>query len=62
MSKHNNNLGKSLSRRCRCGRYMTIGEEQAGIGVLGYECPDCSFRRYAKPLTSAEYYEQFSRI
>ena len=62
MSKHNNNLAPSLSRRCRCGRYITLGEENAGIGVLSYECPDCIHRQYAKPLTSEEYYNQFERV
>lgn len=41
MSKHNNNLSPSMSRRCYCGRYITIGEEKAGIGVFGYTCPTC---------------------
>ena len=45
MSKHNNNLSPSLSRRCYCGRYITIGEEKAGIGVFGYTCPDCLSRQ-----------------
>ena len=62
MSKHNNSLSISLSRRCNCGRYITIGEEHAGIGVFGYTCPDCSYRQYAKPLTREEYYEQMSRV
>ena len=61
MSKHNNSLGKSLSKRCRCGRYITLGEEKAGVGVFNYECPDCSHRKYSKPLTAEEYYEQMSR-
>lgn len=38
---------------------MTLGEEKAGVGVFGYECPDCSHRKYSKPLTSEEYYKQF---
>lgn len=58
----NNNLKQSLSRRCNCGRYISIGEDVSGIGVFGYECPDCSCRKYLKPLTSEEYYEQFKRI
>ena len=62
MSKHNNNLHGSTKRKCRCGRYMTLGEEKAGLGVLNYECPDCSHRRYAKPLTGDEYYKQFERV
>ena len=62
MSKHNNNLMPSASRRCKCGRYITIGEEKGGIGVFGYECPDCFHHRMSKPLTRDEYYEQMSRI
>lgn len=56
MSKHNNNLNPSSHARCSCGRYATIGEWQAGIGLTGsYQCPDCIHRKYAKPLTSEEY-------
>jgi len=62
MSKHNNNLSISLSKRCKCGRYITLGEEKAGIGVFGYVCPNCTNRQYLKPLTSEEYYEQFKRM
>jgi DNA-directed RNA polymerase subunit RPC12/RpoP len=63
MSKHNNNLSPSSSKKCNCGRYITLGEEHAKIGIVGtYECPDCSHRRYAKPLTREEYYEQFARV
>lgn len=62
MSKHNNSLNASSAGRCKCGRHMTIGEEHAGIAGFTYECPDCSHRRYAKPLTNEEYYEQFNRI
>lgn len=61
MSKHNNNLGYSLKRRCKCGRPMSIGEDVGGLGVFDYECPDCFSRRYTKPLTSEEYYNQFKR-
>lgn len=60
MSKHRNSLHESASARCRCGRYITLGEEHAGVNTINYECPDCFHRRYAKPLTSEEYYEQFS--
>ena len=59
MSRHNNNLNASSSARCRCGRHMTIGEEYGGVSKIGYVCPDCSYRRYANPLTSEEYYLQF---
>lgn len=62
MSKHNNSLSPSLSARCRCGRYMTLGEEHSGVRAVGYECPDCKHRRYAKPLTSEEYYAQFGLV
>lgn len=62
MSKHNNNLKPSMSRRCSCGRYISIGEEKAGIGIFSYECPDCSHRRYSKPLSREEYYNQFERM
>jgi hypothetical protein len=60
MSKHNNNLSISLSSRCRCGRYMTIGEEKSGVSTIGYECPDCFHKRYSNPLTSEKYYKQFN--
>jgi len=62
MSAHNNNLNPSVSKRCKCGRYITIGEDNAGIGLFGYECPDCLHRKYAKPLTSEEFYAQFTRV
>ena len=62
MSKHNNNIRPSLHARCKCGRYATIGEWKAGITQIGYICPECWHRQYAKPLTREEYYEQFSRI
>ena len=62
MSKHNHNLSPSLSKRCKCGRYITLGEEKAGIGIFNYECPDCTDRKYAKPLTREEFYEQFKRV
>jgi hypothetical protein len=62
MSKHNNNLSASASLLCRCGRRGTIGEDISGIWAgRNYCCPDCLHRRYAKPLTSEEYYEQFKR-
>lgn len=62
MSKHNNNILPSSHARCKCGRYATIGEYKAGIGHIGYTCPDCNHRQYSKPLTRKEYYEQFSRF
>ena len=58
----NNNLKPSSKARCKCGRYMTLGEDAAGVSVTGYECPDCSHRRYSKPLTREEYYKQFSNL
>ena len=61
MSKHNNNLSPSASLLCKCGRRGTIGEEAHRNYLIGvYECPDCINRRYAKPLTSEEYYKQFT--
>ena len=60
MSRHNNNLMASSKARCRCGRAMSIGEDQAGVQANGYECPDCKHRQYAKPLTPEEYYKRFS--
>ena len=62
MSKHNNSLNPSSSGRCECGRSMTIGEEHGGVNRIGYECPDCLHRKYSKPLTSEEFYEQFRRV
>lgn len=59
MSKHNNNLSPSSSKKCRCGRHITLGEENAGIRLFSYECPYCIHRRYAIPLTSEQYYAQF---
>jgi hypothetical protein len=61
MSKHNNNLNPSSHARCSCGRLASIGEWQAGIGIVGrYVCPDCANpRRTARLLTSEEYYKQF---
>jgi len=59
MSKHNNNLSPSSSKKCKCGRYITLGEEKAGIGHISYECPDCSHRRHTEPITREEYYKSF---
>lgn len=39
-----NRNAPSSSRRCRCGRYITIQEEEAGVGSFGYTCPTCSHR------------------
>lgn len=61
MSKHNNSLSPSMSAKCYCGRYITIGEEKGGVKTFGYVCPDCFRRQYSKPLTRDEYYEQFKR-
>ncbi len=55
----NNNLKPSLSRKCKCGRYITILEEKMGIGLFNYQCPDCFHRQYSKPLTREEYYQPF---
>jgi hypothetical protein len=46
MSKHNNNLNPSSHAKCSCGRYATIGEWKAGIGLTGvYKCPDCIYHK-----------------
>jgi hypothetical protein len=58
----NNNLHSSSKARCNCGRYMSLGEDNAGVSHIGYKCPDCVHRQYSKPLTREEYYEQFSRV
>ncbi len=55
MSKHNNNLSHSLSKRCKCGRYITLGEEKLFTG-RNYECPDCFHHRINK-----EYNLQFPK-
>lgn len=62
MSKHNNNLSKSSSHRCNCGRNSTIGEEVFWRGLGGYECPDCVHRRLTKPITREEYYKSFGIV
>lgn len=64
MSKHTNNLSPSSHARCKCGRYATIGEAKARIGLTGcYTCPDCSHhdfqKRYGKLKSSADYYRSF---
>ena len=45
-SNKNNSNGHSSSRRCRCGRYITIQEEKAGIGLFGYTYPTCRHREF----------------
>ena len=45
-SNKNNSNGPSSSRRCYCGRYITIQEEKAGIGLFGYTCPTCRHREF----------------
>jgi len=57
----NNNLLPSASARCKCGRYITIGEEASGVSLIGYECPPCKYRKIDTP-NREEYYEQFNRI
>ena len=47
-SNKNNSNGPSSSRRCYCGRYITIQEEKAGIGLFGYTCPTCRHREFEK--------------
>lgn len=47
MSKHNNSLMPSSHARCKCGRYATIGEWKAGIGLNGsYTCPNCLYYEF----------------
>ena len=41
-----NRNGPSSSYRCYCGRYITIQEEKAGIGLFGYTCPTCRHRQF----------------
>lgn len=45
-SNKNNSNGPSSSRRCYCGRYITIQEEKAGIGLFGYTCPTCRHKEF----------------
>lgn len=63
MSKHNNNLSPSMSARCYCGRYITIGEEKNTYLIGSYTCPDCKhqefLKEYCKPISSEDYYAQF---
>jgi len=36
-----------MHARCYCGRYATIGEWKAGIGLTGrYRCPDCTHQDF----------------
>lgn len=58
----NNNTNPSSKGRCKCGRYMSIGEDIAGVNPIGYECPDCTHRRNSKQLTSKEYYSKFNLV
>lgn len=62
MSKHNNNLGLSAEKRCKCGRYITLGELKAGIGTINYVCPDCFHHQHSKPISRENYYKQFNII
>lgn len=42
MSKHNNSLNPCMDARCKCGRYITIGESKSRGHIIGqYECPTC---------------------
>lgn len=56
----NNNSNPNSKAKCKCGRYMTLGEESGGVNPIGYECPDCKHRKFSKPLTREEYYNQFT--
>ena len=59
MSKHNNNLSQSSSKRCSCGRCISIGEE-ARIGhSFGYTCPDCKYRQYSQ-INPQQFYASFN--
>jgi hypothetical protein len=64
--KHNNNLMPSSHAKCRCGRYATIGEWKAGIGLTGsYTCPDClhqEFIKTYKPIDRNQYYRSFGIV
>lgn len=44
--KKSNNLSPSASRRCYCGRKMSLAEEKAGYGVFSYTCPDCIHQQH----------------
>ena len=60
MSKHNNSLNSSMSARCKCGRYITIGEEYGGIGwVFGYTCPTCLHHEHVGYPIREQYYKSF---
>lgn len=61
MSKHNNSIHPCTDYKCRCGRYITIGEAKARGYIFGqYECPNCFHHRYDRqPLTSEQFYKQF---
>jgi hypothetical protein len=58
----NNNLQPSSKRKCKCGRYISLAEDAAGLGTFGYKCPDCTHKEHSKPLTREEYYKQFSHF
>jgi len=53
----NNNLRPSSKARCKCGRYMTLGEDKAGIRVIGYQCPDCLYRELGKRFEEIKKYQ-----
>ncbi len=52
MSKHNNNLSPSSAAKCKCGRYITLGEVQMGVNTFNYKCPDCLHQEYERLLKS----------
>lgn len=58
----NNNLSTSAEARCRCERYITLGEIAGGVKTSGYECPTCFHQKHSTPLTAEEFYEQIDRI
>jgi len=61
-SNRNNSTDSSSSAKCKCGRKITLGEEHAGIGLFGYECPECFHKKHSKLLTSDEFYEPFKYL
>ena len=53
MSKHNNNLNPCMDAKCKCGRYISIGESKARGYIIGnYVCPDCTYHENKKRYES----------
>ena len=59
-----NNLHDSVSARCKCGRYISVGESISVGCVLGnYTCPNCMNPHLTREsLTTEEYYRQMGII